>query len=319
MTGRVQFLGEGLDADGTLSQRLLEMGCEVGEFDPERALGEQIGDADVVLLRDGPLGEAEFSSARRLKLVQRTGVHVYGVDMAAAAAHGVAVSYVPSQFNPGQAVAEHTLYLLLALAKRARVCQRSVEKQLVGEPTTMLLAGKTLGLVGMGRIGREMIGLAKAIGMDVVGIRQTTYPGLADALHVRWLGGLGDLHELLAVSDVVSLHIPASAANAGLIGAAEIAKMRQGALLLNTARAALIDYPAVVEGVSSGWLGALGMDVWWSEPADPADPLLQFENVILTPHVGGAAEGARRGVVEVVAENVRRAMSGEPVRFLAHA
>ena len=319
MTGRVQFLGEGLDGDGALARRLLEMGCDVRDFDPERPLGDQIGDADVVLLRDGPLGEAEFAAATQLKLVQRTGAHVYGVDLAAAAAHGVAVSYVPTQFNPGQAVAEHTLFLLLALAKRARACERAVARRVVGAPTTMLLAGKTLGLVGLGRIGREMIGLARAIGMNVVGLRQSTFPGLEDALHVRWVGGSEDLHELLGVSDVVSLHVPSSAANAGLIDAGALEAMKSGALLLNTSRASLIDYSAVLRAIESGRLGGLGMDVWWSEPADPADPLLQFENVLLTPHVGGSAEGARRGVVEVVAENVRRAINGEPVKFSAQA
>lgn len=318
VAGRVQLLGEGLDADGTLVRRLLEMGFEVRDFDPGRPLGDQIGDADVVLLRDGPLGEAELSRAPELKLVQRTGSHVYGVDLDAASAHGVAVSYVPTQFNPGQAVAEHTFYLLLALAKRARACEQAVEKRVVGAPTTMLLAGKTLGVVGLGRIGREMIGLGRAIGMQVVGLRQTTFPGLEDALHVRWVGGADELPELLAASDVVSLHVPAAAGNAGMIGASALATMKPGSLLLNTSRASLVDYPSVLDAIGSGRLGGFGVDVWWTEPADPGDPLLQFGNVLLTPHVGGAAEGARRGVVEVVAENVRRAVSGEPVKYLAH-
>lgn len=195
------------------------------------------------------------------------------------------------------------------------LAQSAVAQRRVGLPSTLLLAGKTLGLVGLGRIGQKMVGLARAVGMDVVAVRQTTFPGLAAAQHLAWLGSPEELRHLLSVADVVSLHLPAGAETNGIIGAAEIDTMKKGALLVNTARASLIDYAAALEGIRSGHLGGLGLDVWWNEPVDPEDELLRFDNVIVTPHVAGSAEGARLGVVEVIAENVRRALNGEPVKF----
>ncbi len=195
------------------------------------------------------------------------------------------------------AVAQAALLLILALARRAPEARRRFAEARLGAPVGRELTGRRLGIVGMGKAGARLADAARALGMEVEGVRSSD--------------GRAALLAMLARADVVSIHCPLTGATRGMIDDEALGSMREGALLVNVARGAIVDRGALDRALAAGRLGGVGLDVFWQEPWDPRDPLFGREDVIALPHVAGSTEEAFTRIAAVIARNVRAMLRGE--------
>lgn len=247
-----------------------------------------------------------------LKVVARRGIGYDNVDVAACAAHGVAACNAPDA--PTVSTAEHALTLLLAVSKRLKSAERRLRRGdgLVGTPAAvggLELDGRTLGLIGCGRIGRRLGGYAEALGMQVL--------AHDPHLDVAPVGRLVDLTEIWSSADIVSLHAPATPATRHLVNAASLAAMRPGAVLINCARGALVDHDALLAALESGHLAGAGLDVTDPEPLPADHPLLARDDVTVTPHVAsGTTTGTERLVTQALAQALEWLRGGSPEYLL---
>lgn len=274
---------------------------------------ERIGDAEIILLNKVAITEKVLAACPSLKLicVLATGYNV--VDCPAAARRGIPVCNVPGYGT--NAVAQFTFSLLLELCNRVGLHSDSVHN---GEWTAcpdfcywkspqMELAGKTMGIIGYGSIGRAVGKIAEAFGMKVLAYSRTRYDD--GSAYV-------DLDTLLENADVVSLHCPLFPETRGIIHAGTIKNMKDGALLLNTARGPLIDEAAVAEALRSGKLGGAAMDVVSGEPIAADNPLLRAPNCILTPHMAWAPMESRQRILDVTGASIRGFLSEKPINVV---
>ena len=280
--------------------------------DSEDEAIRRIGDSQIVILNKTPITETLLDACPSIKMicVQATGYNV--VDCQAARRRGIPVCNVPTYGTV--AVAQFTMALLLEICHKIGFHDRLVhEGEWVKSPNfcfwrshQMELAGKTLGIIGFGRIGRATAALAKAFGMKVLAhSRSQCTEGLALAEYV-------DLDTLLQSSDVVSLHCPLFPETAKLINAASIAKMKDGAILLNTSRGGLVDEAALAQALADGKLRAAAVDVVSSEPMTADNPLLTAPNCIITPHMAWAPIESRQRLLDCTVENIRSFLDGNP-------
>jgi phosphoglycerate dehydrogenase-like enzyme len=241
----VKKTGPGLAIEEMIA-RLLGSEFVVEEFDPARSLAQQVDHAHVLLVRSMPVTREVIDGAPRLRLIQRPGVHLEGVDIEYAAAKKIPVCNVPASLtHGGNDVAEHVMFLALALAKRYREALGSLGARRIGTPSTHVLRGKVFGIVGLGRTGSALVQMARGFGMRVWAVKRTVSEGMREALGLEWLETARHLPELLRESDFVSLHVPLNKETQGLIGAAEIALMKPSAFLINVARGRVIDRDAL--------------------------------------------------------------------------
>ncbi len=276
---------------------------------PEETIN-RIGDAEIVLLNKVPITEEILAACPNVRLlcVQATGYNV--VDCAAAKRRGIPVCNVPTYGTA--AVAQFTLALLLelchrighhdALVHQGRWC--SCPSFCFWDTPQMELAGKTLGIVGFGRIGQAVGRLAKAFGMTVIAYNRTQHP--------QDIGEYVDLDTLYARSDIISLHCPLFPETDKMINAASIAKMKDGAILLNTSRGGLLDEQAVADALRSGKLRYAAVDVVTQEPMTDTNPLLTAPNCLITPHMAWAPIESRQRLLDCVVENIRCWLRGTP-------
>jgi D-3-phosphoglycerate dehydrogenase len=234
------------------------------------------------------------AAGRGLRCVARVGVGCEHLDVGEATARGLPVFYTPDAFT--DATAEHALALLLALARRLVPLDRAVRTGAWSAaregPLGVDLAGRRLGVVGLGRTGCRFAALGRALGMEVVGWSRTARPA-----EPPWC----PLDELLATSDVVSLHLTLGPETRGFLDADRIRRMKPGALLVNVARGALVDERALAEALEEGRLRGAALDVLAEEPPPPGHPLLGRPDVLLTPHTAALTEQAfRRASLEAV-------------------
>ena len=291
--------------------RLLEPEFVVEEFDPARPLIQQVDNANVLLIRSLPITREVIGAAPRLRLIQRPGVHLEGVDFEYAAKKEIAVCNVPASLtHGGNDVAEHVMFLALALAKRYREALVSLGARRVGTPSTHVLRGKVFGIVGLGRTGSAVVQMARGFGMRVWAVKRSVSQGMREALGLEWLETQRHFPELLRESDFISLHVPLNKETEGLIGAAEIALMKPSAFLINVARGRVIDREALRVALNERRLAGAGLDVFWHEPIDPDDPLLAMPNVIATPHVANMTTETIETIARAAADNIRRVQAG---------
>lgn len=278
---------------------LRETGWEI-LISPGAALPSEIVTADGLVVRSATKVTPELlERAGRLKVIGRAGVGVDNVDLEEATRRGVLVMNTPG--GSSVSVAEHTLALMLALARSVPQANASIhagkwEKSASG----MELRGKTLGLIGFGRIGTEVARRARALEMQVVAHDPYVTPAAARELEVE----LVSLEELLRRSDVVSLHTSLSPSTEKMIDAAAISKMKQGARIINCARGELIDESALAEALRSGKLAGAGLDTFAVEPPKNS-PLIGLPTVVATPHIGASTKEAQEEVGTAVAQQVR--------------
>jgi D-3-phosphoglycerate dehydrogenase len=270
------------------------------------------GRVDAVVLRGSkPFTARVLAAAQGLKIIAKNGAGVDSVDLAEAARRGIAVAVAPGA--NAHAVAEHSIALMLALVRDLPGLDRKLRAG--GWEGTAYLGrdfrGSVVGIVGYGSIGRSTAQLAAALGARVVVFDLS---GVADPFEVET-----DLAALLARVDILSLHCPLTEQTRGLIGAREIASMKPGALLINTARGPVIDETALVNALRSGHLGGAGLDTFETEPIAADNPLLALDNVILTPHVAGVTRAAALQVATTTARNVVDVLEGRslPASHLA--
>jgi phosphoglycerate dehydrogenase-like enzyme len=289
-----------------LRERLAGSGIRVVEARPGVPLEEQVRHASALIPSMGKITASVIAAAPRLKLIVQFGAGLEGVDLEAAARRGIPVRNAPGA--NAQAVAELALFLMLALARRLPQHRRALASRLVGDPAGTELAGKTLGIVGLGATGRALARLARALGMEVIAIRRQPTPGDPDA---SWVGGREDLDALLARSDFVSLHLPLSGETRGLIDAARLWRMKASACLINVGRGELVDRLALADALTLRRIAGAGVDVYWEEPPDPADPLFALDNVVATPHIGGVTVEALSRVADQVAAFIKEHLLAE--------
>ncbi len=230
--------------------------------------------------------------APHLRVICRTGIGVDKVDIAAATARGIAVCNTPD--GPTVSTAEHTVALLLAAAKhitRSAQWLRAAETEMYRRHEAIELAGTTLGLIGYGRISRRVAQAAHGLGMEVVAfdpyLAETAFAGARRA---------ATLVEVLGAADVVSVHVPLTTDTRHLFGAAEFDAMKAGAVFVNTSRGGVVDQEALLAALDSGRLMSAGLDVTDPEPLPPDHPLLNRNDVVVTPHVASATFAGRRRI-----------------------
>jgi phosphoglycerate dehydrogenase-like enzyme len=315
---RVKMASQGLDADGALAAMLGD-GYAVEEFLPQVPLRDQVGSAHVLLIRSVPVTREVIDAAPHLRLIQRPGVNIEGVDMAYAAGKGIPVCNIPRELLQEPYVAEHTMFLILALAKRYREAQESLRTRRTGQPLTHGLVGKTLGLIGLGRTAGPLIPMARSFEMTVIAVKRTPSEHLRTKLGLAWLGSMQQLPELLQRSDFVSVHVPLLKETTGMIGTRELGLMKPTAFLINTARGAIVDRGALLSALERRGLAGAGLDVFWEEPPNPDDPILKHPAVIATPHVAGFTKEGSDNMARIAAENIKRVMAGQPALYVLNA
>jgi phosphoglycerate dehydrogenase-like enzyme len=247
----------------------------------EDQLKAMIVDADVVMAGSEPYNASVLAVAPKVKVIARTGVGYDAVDVATATSKGVAVTIAPGTNQ--ESVAEQAFALLLSLTRKIAYYDRVIRTGGWERNVVSPIRGKTLGLVGLGRIGRAMVPRAQAFGMNVI-----AYDTFVDADYDAKSGVKRVSFEtLLAEADVVSLHTPATPETKGLMNKSTFAKMKKGAILLNTARGPLVIEADLLDALNAGQLAGAGLDVFDPEPPLPDNPLLRHNNVVSSPHVAG--------------------------------
>ena len=277
---------------------------------------KRIGDAQAVFTNKTPLTKEVFEACGHIRFVGvlATGYNV--VDCDAASARGIPVCNIPSYGT--DAVAQYTIALLLEICHHIGHHSQAVREGrwescpdwCFWDYPLIELAGKTMGIIGFGRIGQAEGRIAKALGMNV--IAYDLYPNESG----RAIADYVTQDELFAKADVISLHCNLTPENAGLINRENIAKMKDGVILLNNARGQLVNEVDLVEALASGKVAAAGLDVVSTEPIKADNPLLKAPNCIITPHMSWGSQGSRQRIMDCTVENIRAFLNGKPVHVV---
>ena len=275
-------------------------------------IAERIGDAEIVVMNKTPISRATMDACPNIRLIAvlATGYNV--VDYKYAQEKGIPVVNVPTYGTAS--VSQYSIALLLEICHHIGHHSASVHAgKWASNPDwcywdypLIELEGKTIGIIGFGRIGQAEGRIARAMGMKV--LAYDVYPNGSG----RAIGEYVGLDTLLAQSDVVSLHCNLTPENTGLINKERIAKMKDGAILINNARGQLIVEQDVADALNSGKLAAAGLDVVYTEPICPDNPLLTAKNCIITPHISWAPKESRQRIMDITAENIRAFLAGKP-------
>lgn len=266
------------------------------------ALGQAVKDCEGLIVRSETKVTADLlAHANNLRVIGRAGVGVDNIDVAAATIRGIVVMNAPD----GNTIttAEHTIALLISLARSIPQANSSLKegrwerKRFIG----VELQGKTLGIVGLGRIGRVVASRARAMGMLIVAYDPFIAPDQARDLEIE----LVPLDEVYDRADFLTVHTPLTAETRGLINREVLAKMKKGARIINCARGGLVDEDALYEAISNGSIAGAALDVFVQEPPSAEHPLLKLDQVIVTPHLGASTAEAQEGVALTVAEQMR--------------
>ncbi len=283
---------------------------------PERR--KVFAQADAIIISNlWQIDEAALSQSPTVQVVGRPGIGIDNVDLDAATRHGVCVVHTPDA--PTQSTAEHAMALMVALAKGIVRADRGLRERGWDSKYDFFgveLKGKTLGLVGLGRIG----GTFARIALEGFQMRVVVCDPFISATRAKELNCIQreNLHDLLAESDFVSLHTALTAQTRGLIGKAEFGVMKPTAFLINCSRGLVVDEHALIEALRTKRIAGAGLDVFSPEPPSPDNPLFRMENVIVTPHIASHTEDGVRAMGVGVAEEVCAVLRGEQPRWLAN-
>lgn len=275
-----------------------------------------IGDAQVVVVNKTPIGRAVMDACPGVKCfcILATGYNI--IDVNYARTRGIPVCNVPAYGT--DAVAQFTIALLLEICSQVALHDRTVHEGkwqnspqwCYWECPLVELAGKTLGIIGFGRIGRQVGRIARAMGMRVLAYSPS------ECAEGREIDTYVDLPQLLAQSDVVSLHCPQFPETEGIINRETIARMKDGAILLNASRGGLVVEQDLADALERGKLSAAGVDVVSEEPIRADNPLLRAPNCIITPHIAWAARECRQRIIDTTADNIRAFLAGAPINVV---
>lgn len=276
---------------------------------PPEQIGERIRDADAVFTNRARLGEDEFSQAKNLRFLCLFATGYDKIDLESARRRGIAVCNAPGYST--DAVAQHAIALMLELTNRTRSMDTELRKgrwtqdatDCVWDAPMIELAGKTFGVLGTGAIGCRAALIAKALGMRVIGTSRKQ--------RKEFCGTYVSIDDLFRSSDVLSLHCAATPQTSGIINQDTLRQMKQSAILINTARGALVDSAALAEALNEGILYAAGLDVVDREPIQSDHPLLGAKNCLITPHAAWMPKDVRERLVGITAENLNAFLNGE--------
>jgi D-3-phosphoglycerate dehydrogenase / 2-oxoglutarate reductase len=277
-----------------------------------------VADADALIVQWASINRKVIEAMTRCKLISRYGIGVDMVDLQAAGEHGIPVANVPDFCI--EEVSDSTIAYILNLNRRITFLDRYVRSGGWGSPRPLpiwppqRLSGQTVGFVGLGNIGRAAAKKAGLLGLETIGYDPYVQPALLEGLNLEMVS----LTELLRRSDYVSLHCPLVEETRGLVGAEQLALMKPTAFLINMARGPVVVQTAVYEALVNRTIAGAALDVLDPEPPDPADPLLQLENVIVAPHASSGSTQAVKQLRRDTAQNVVDALSGKLPRSIVN-
>ena len=273
----------------------------------------QLREADFLVVADWPVTAEELVAAPKLKMVQHQGVGHERIDKEALKARGIPLALCPAGTTVG--VAEHTLLLILAVYRRLVVADAKLRGgvwlQWGLRSVSFELAGKTLGLLGFGRIGQAVA--RRAYAFDARILYHDPFLREVPPEAAGWDAASVPFSDLLRQSDILSLHVPTTDQTLRCISTPQFDQMRRSAILINTARGAIVDEPALVKALETKTIAGAGLDVFEQEPVAPDNPLLKMDNVVLTPHISAGTVDALRQKMQAVFANLQRFSRGEPL------
>ncbi|KAJ7982586.1 glyoxylate/hydroxypyruvate reductase HPR3 [Quillaja saponaria] len=281
-----------------------------------------IANYHVCIVKMMQLDSNVISRASQMQLIMQYGVGLEGVDIDAATKCGIKVARIPSSATGNStSCAEMAIYLMLGLLRKQNEMQIAIKQKKLGYPIGETLNGKTVFIVGYGNIGIDLAKRLRPFGVKIIATKRS-WPSYSqdnckvctdDFDLVDEKGNHEDIHDFACKADIVVCCLSLNSQTAGIINKQFISLMKKGALLVNIARGGLLDYEAVAYNLESGHLGGLGIDVAWTEPFDPTDPILKFKNVIITPHVAGVTEQSYRSMAKVVGDVLLQLHAGSPL------
>lgn len=274
-----------------------------------KAMLPELLDAEGLIIRIGSIDRETMLAAKNLKVIGRPGVGVDDVDVEAATELGIPVVIAPGANT--RSVAEHAFAFMFAAAKDMIRSDKELRKgnfNIRSSYKAFELYGKTLGLVGYGNIGSILAKMSASIGMNVVVYDPFVKP---EVIEKEGYQHETDLNAVLKIADVISLHVPLTPKTKHLIGAAEIAVMKSNAILINCSRGGIIDEIALAKALENNQIHTAATDVFSNEPVTADEPLFQYDNIIVSPHMAGQTREAASGVATMAAEGVIAVMNGE--------
>lgn len=300
--------------------QLLDQSCEVcAPWRQNRPpTEEELGAADAVIVRLFKITDAVLSAAPKLRVIGRHGAGLDNVELKAATERRIPVVFTPSAQTMANAVAEHTVQMMLALARHAVAADRLVRDGNFAQRSSLQgveLHGRTLGVIGLGAIG----GRVAEICQNGFGMQVLAYDPYVDEQPSQPAFTLvKSLHELLEQSDVVTLHLPSTPETFHMINVETLGYMKHSALLINTARGAVLDTLALAEALNRGHLGGAALDVFEEEPPPLDHPLMSVPRTLFSPHIGSTTGAAMEKMAELVARQVIQVLNGERPAFVAN-
>ena len=293
--------------------------CTIQVFDrrlevPDEA-AKALADFDIIcLVRERmPVPRALLERLPRLKMICVTGPHNRTLDVAAAAERGIVVSCTPNSGRGTIATAELTWGLILAAMRHIAFEHGRMREGAWQSTVGSILRGRTLGLLGLGRIGREVAAMGRSFGMRVQAWSQNMTPQSAAEAGAAYV----EKEELFRTSDVLSIHLVLSERTRALVGAEELAAMKPAAILVNTARGAIIHTPSLIAALSAGRIGGAAIDVYDIEPLPADHPLRSVPNLVMTPHLGYMTTEVMSHFFQETVANVTAFLDGRPIRLLS--
>jgi D-3-phosphoglycerate dehydrogenase / 2-oxoglutarate reductase len=309
---KIKLLTRSSDLNKILLAKLNQIGLTGEIIDYKKPLLPQLEDAEVIVNGFGNIDKSMIDACPNLELVQQTGIGIDNVDVSYCTSKSILVANVP--LANAVSVAEHTIFLILYLAKnmkestsdnnRSGLLERRVPGILGSE-----VQGKVLVIIGLGATGLEVAKRAKSFGMHVIAVTKNPLlkkPGIDKVYFVDNLGGSEILSESLSRADYVSLHTPLTEETKNMIGTKELSLMKKSAFLVNVARAAIVDREALFSVLSNSKISGAAFDVFWEEPPDTTDKLLKLHNFILTPHIAGWTFESVDAIARIISNNIER-------------
>ena len=272
---------------------------------------ESLKGFDVLIPTMSMVGREQLAKADRMRLIQQCGAGLEGVDHQAARDLNIRVANVPTDMSGNaDSVAELGIYLMIGLSRDFRKMSLSLANRKTGTPQGRALSGKTVGLIGLGGIGRALARKLMSFDVRLIGVKRHDPQKAKEELGLEWAGTPEEMNVLLGQSDYVVLCLPLTPENRHMIGRQAFNAMKRNAFLINLSRGGLVDRDALEEALATQKIAGAGLDVFWEEPVDPDDPVFRY-NVLATPHIAGSTDVSISGIVKVVAENIRRLDRGQ--------
>jgi D-3-phosphoglycerate dehydrogenase / 2-oxoglutarate reductase len=321
---KIKLLTHSSDLNKILLAKLDQMRLTGETIDYKKSILAQIADAEVIINGFGNIDKSLIDGCPNLELIQQTGIGIDNVDVRYCTSKSILVANVP--LANAVSVAEHTLFLLLYLAKNVKEKTRQTKNNdnnhrsgLKFERRVHGILGseiqrKVLVIIGLGATGLEVAKRAKSFGMHVIAVTKNPFlkkPGIDKAYFIDNLGGSEILSESMSRADYVSLHTPLTEETKNLIGAKELALMKRSAFLVNVARAPIVDRAALYSALANNKISGAAFDVFWEEPPNPDDKFLKLDNFILTPHIAGWTADSVDAISRIIATNIERFAQGE--------